>query len=98
MKRPTSIRTSAALGSVGEHLATWRRLRGLTAAEVSTRANISPATLSRLENGGGATLTTVLDVARALGVLEDLVDALDPYSSDVGRARADEHLPKRVRR
>jgi hypothetical protein len=38
-----------------------------------------------------------LSVARALGVLDAVVTALDPYETDLGRARADEALPKRVR-
>jgi hypothetical protein len=37
-------------------------------------------------------------VARALGVLDRVVGAFDPYETDLGRARADEVLPKRVRR
>ena len=32
-----------------------------------------------------------------LGLLESLTRALDPYESDVGRLRAHEQLPKRVR-
>jgi len=51
----------------------------------------------RLERGEGATLENVLRVARALGVLDVLTGALDPYASDVGRLRAEESLPERVR-
>ena len=46
----------------------------------------------------GANLEALLRVARALGVLDDITQALDPYRSDVGRQRADEQLPQRVRR
>ena len=52
----------------------------------------------RLENGDGATMENLLRVARALGVLDPLVAALDPYSTDVGRLRSEEALPERVRR
>jgi hypothetical protein len=38
-----------------------------------------------------------LSVARAFGVLDAVVTALDPYETDLGRARAEEALPKRVR-
>jgi hypothetical protein len=31
-------------------------------------------------------------------VLDDFVQSLDPYRSEVGRQRADEQLPQRVRR
>lgn len=52
----------------------------------------------RLERGQGATLENVLRVARALGVMDVLVTSLDPFESDVGRLRADQALPQRVRR
>jgi transcriptional regulator with XRE-family HTH domain len=82
---------------IGEDLATWRRLRRLTAAQVADRAGISRHTVMRLENGEGASLENVLRVARALGVLDSLVAALDPYATDVGRLRSEEALPERVR-
>ncbi len=82
---------------IGEHLATWRRLRRLTAAQVADRAGLSRHTVMRLENGEGASLESMLRIARALGVLNSLVAALDPYATDVGRLRAAEALPERVR-
>lgn len=86
-----------ALGEVGEHLATWRRLQRLTAAQVADRAGVSRGTVQRLESGEGASLENTFRIARALGVLDLLVSAVDPYSTDVGRLRADEELPQRVR-
>lgn len=86
-----------ALRRIGEELATWRRLRRLTAAQVADRAGVSRHTVMRLENGQGASLENLLRVARALGVLDSLVTALDPYTTDVGRLRSEEILPKRVR-
>lgn len=83
---------------IGEDLATWRRLRRLTAAQVADRAGISRYTVMRLENGEGATMENLLRVARALGVLDQLVGAVDPYKTDVGRLRSQENLPQRVRR
>jgi transcriptional regulator with XRE-family HTH domain len=82
---------------IGEDLATWRRLRRLTAAQVADRAGISRYTVMRLENGEGATMENLLRVARALGVLDLLVEAVDPYRTDVGRLRSQEALPQRVR-
>ncbi len=86
------------LTRIGEDLATWRRLRRLTVAEVADRAGVGVSTVSRLENGDGASLSNTLAVARALGALDLLTSALDPYETDLGRARADESLPQRVRR
>jgi transcriptional regulator with XRE-family HTH domain len=82
---------------IGEQLATWRRLRRLTAAQVADRAGLSRQTVMRLENGEGASMESVLRVARALGVLDSLVAALDPYATDMGRLRSAEALPERVR-
>jgi transcriptional regulator with XRE-family HTH domain len=86
-----------AVARLGEDLATWRRLRRLTVAEVADRAGVSASTVTRLENGHGASLENVLRIARALGVLDPVASAADPYATDLGRMRADETLPKRVR-
>ena len=87
-----------ALSEIGDDLGTWRRLRGLTVVEVAERADVARSTVLRLEAGEGARLEALLRVARALGVLDELTAALDPYRTDVGRLRANEHLPQRVRR
>lgn len=82
---------------IGEHLATWRKLRQLTAAQVADRAGISRHTVMRLENGDGVSMENLLRVARALGVLDILVAELDPYATEWGRLRSQETLPERVR-
>jgi transcriptional regulator with XRE-family HTH domain len=94
---PTPRPVTRALGTLGEHLGTWRRLRQLTAEQVADRAGISRGTVLALESGRGASLENTLRVARALGVLDLLVRAIDPYETDLGRARANEALPQRVR-
>lgn len=98
MKATPSARTARAAAEIGEHLATWRKLQGLTAQQVAERAGIVRGTLRRLESGEPTVgLDTLLAVTRALGITERLVDALDPYETDFGRARANVALPKRVR-
>ena len=97
METRTPIAVARALRDIGEDLATWRKLRRLTMAEVAERAGVGVNTVQRLEKGEGATLENVLRVARALGVLEALTASLDPYQTDVGRLRADEALPERIR-
>jgi transcriptional regulator with XRE-family HTH domain len=86
-----------AMGELGEDLATWRRLRNLTIAQVAERADVARGVVVKLEAGGGTTLESVLRVARALGVLDSLATSLDPYRTDVGRLRSEEVLPRRVR-
>jgi transcriptional regulator with XRE-family HTH domain len=97
MASRTPIAVANGQRRIGEQLATWRRLRRLTAAQVADRAGLSRHTVMRLENGEGASLDSVLRVARALGVLDSFVESLDPYATDVGRLRSAEALPQRVR-
>jgi transcriptional regulator with XRE-family HTH domain len=95
-KLPPAI--TRAMRSLAEDLVTWRKLRGLTQAQLADRAGVSRDTLTRLESGtGGVGLETVLRVLRALGLLDVLGEAFDPHNSDVGRMRSDEELPRRVR-
>lgn len=87
-----------ALRGVADDIATWRKLRGLTQAQLADRSGVSRDTVSRLEGGdGGVSLENLLRVLRALGILDSLPKALDPHQSDVGRLRSDERLPQRVR-
>lgn len=96
--RRTPRAVTAAMTQIGEHVTTWRRLRHLTAREVADRANVGVSTVLRLERGDGATVENLLKISRALGILDLLTDAADPYNTDVGRLRADQALPERVRR
>jgi transcriptional regulator with XRE-family HTH domain len=80
-------------------LQAWRKLLDLPAEVVAERAGISRSTLSRLENGDvHVGLDSFLNVTSALGILAAVVNATDPYTTDFGRARADQQLPQRVRR
>jgi transcriptional regulator with XRE-family HTH domain len=95
--KPLPAPVRRAMNELGEDLATWRRLRNLTIAQVAERANVARGVVIRLEAGNGATLESTLRVARALGVLDTLASAIDPYKTDVGRLRSEESLPQRVR-
>lgn len=93
---PPTVRR--ALRAVAGDVAVWRKLRGLTQAQLADRAGVSLNTLRRLEGGdGGVSLENVLRILRALGVLDSVPRALDPYETDVGRLRSEERLPQRVR-
>jgi transcriptional regulator with XRE-family HTH domain len=98
MQRSVPPAVARSLRQVADDLATWRKLRGLTQAQLADRADVHRDTISRLERGdGGVSLENVLRVLRGLGVIDGVTHALDPYESDIGRLRADEHLPRRVR-
>ena len=87
-----------ALAHVADDLTRWRKLRGLTQAQLADRAGVSRDTIARLEGGeGGVSLENLLRILRALGILDSLPKALDPHETDLGRLRADEQLPRRVR-
>jgi DNA-binding XRE family transcriptional regulator len=87
------------LRAFGENAASWRKLQRLSAGTVAARAGISRDTLRAIEAGRGtASLENTFRVLRVLGVLDRVVEASDPYNTDVGRLRADEVLPQRVRR
>jgi transcriptional regulator with XRE-family HTH domain len=94
----TPLAVSRALRALGTHVSDWRKLQRLTAAQVAERADISRDTLRAIEQGKGTASTeNLLRVLRILGVLDGVIDAADPYQTDVGRLRVDEILPKRVR-
>ncbi len=83
---------------LGQRVTTWRKLQRLTAAQVAERAGISRDTLRAIEQGKGTASTeNLLRVLRILGILDSVLDAADPYQTDVGKLRADEILPQRVR-
>lgn len=97
MKRAVPASTRLTAKQIGENLATWRKLVGLTSQQVADRAGVSRGMVSRLEHGDtSVNMAAFLGVCRAVGV-DDLPRATDPYETDLGRARADQTLPQRVR-
>ncbi len=99
MRRPVPFQVHQAGSDIGEHLAAWRKLRKLTVQQVAERAGTTRHTVSRLEHGDLTVgLGIFLSVTRAVGIVDDVVQATDPYQTAFGRARADQALPRRVRR
>jgi DNA-binding XRE family transcriptional regulator len=97
-KRPLPPPVRRALREVFGDVSSWRKLRGLTQAQLANRAGVSRDTVLRLENGdGGVSIETLFRVLRALGLLDNVTRALDPYESEIGRIRSVDQLPKRVR-
>jgi transcriptional regulator with XRE-family HTH domain len=93
----TPLAVTRALRVLGTHVSNWRKLQRLTASQVAERAGISRDTLRAIEQGKGTASTeNLLRVLRIVGILDGVVAAADPYSTDVGRLRMDEILPKRV--
>ncbi|TFD60526.1 helix-turn-helix domain-containing protein [Cryobacterium sp. Hh38] len=93
---PSAIIRSAR--EIGLDFAGWRKILGLTAAQVADRADITRDTLRKLEHGDPTvSFHVVLRVSRALGLLETITEALDPLDTDLGRARAGQLERKRIR-
>lgn len=93
---PTVILRSAR--EIGQDFTGWRKILGLTAAQVADRADVTRDTLRKLEHGDpSVSFHVVLRVARALGILDTLTAALDPLDTDLGRARAGQLERKRIR-
>lgn len=98
MKRPTPVRTVLCAREMGESIAAWRKMRGLTVQQLAEKANASRGTITRLEHGDpSVSLATFLNVCNVLGVTDAVQRAVDPYETDYGRLRADQELPQRVR-
>lgn len=95
---PTPVSVGRALRLLGQHVSTTRKLQRVTAAQLSERAGISRNTLRSIEQGSGtASIENLFRVLRGLGLMDLVVGAADPYQTDVGKLRADERLPERVR-
>jgi len=86
--------------SVGSLLATIRRARRLTQADLAKRIGVSAANVSRIEVGKDLRVSTLVDIARALGfepmlvpkaavpavrALLDDMNMTEPSKRDVGR-------------
>lgn len=86
------------LSEFGGHVRGWRMVLGLTAQQVAERAGITRDTLRRIESGDpGVGFGNVAQVLRALGVLDQTVEAVDPLGSDIGRLRAGSLAKNRAR-
>ena len=87
-----------AVREFGAHVQAWRKLRGLTQTQLAERAGVDRKTVIRVERSDtGVSMENVFRILHALGVLEGVPRAVDPYETDLGRLRADDQLPQRVR-
>jgi len=71
------MNTEQALNEIGERIRRHRLNRNLSQKEVAERAGIGLASIARLEDGKGSTLSNLIRVLTALDVLDSL-DAFLP--------------------
>ena len=98
MATRTPIPVRRAQREIASNLSLARRQQRVTVELLADRAGISVPTLRRLLNEGVGSLENYLRVANILGLLEGAVKATDPLNTPMGRLRADEDTPQRVRR
>ena len=97
-RRTVPLPVRRAERQIAGHIVAWRKLRGLTQAQLADRSGVARGTLQRIEAAEkGVSVENMLRVLRGLGLLENLPRALDPLASDVGRIRSGQQLPQRVR-
>ena len=83
---------------IADNLDLARRQQRITVELLAERANLSIPTVRKLLNEGAGSLENFLRVARILGLLENVEQATDPLLTPIGRARAGQDVPQRVRR
>lgn len=93
----TPIPVSRAMRNVAANLNLARRQQRITLELLAERANLSVPTVRKILNEGAGTFENFLRVARILGMLDGIVSATDPLRTPIGRARAEQDAPLRVR-
>jgi transcriptional regulator with XRE-family HTH domain len=87
-----------ALRKLGEDIRDARRRRRIQTAVMAERAQMSRATLHKLERGDPAvSMGAYATVLFVLGMIERLSDLADARFDRAGLALEEEHLPKRIR-
>lgn len=93
----TPIPVARAMREISYNLDLARRQQRIPVDLLAARAGISAPTVSKLLNEGKGSLENFLRVARILGLLESVQEATDPLNTPLGRLRADEDTPLRIR-
>lgn len=93
----TPIPVSRAMRNVAHNLDLARRQQRITVELLAERAGLSVPTVRKVLKEGAGSFENVLRVARILGLLDEMERATDPLNTPIGRLRADEDTPLRVR-
>ncbi len=97
MAGKTPIPVARTMRVIASNFDLARRQQRITVELLAERANLSVPTVRRLLNEGAGSLENFLRVARVLGFLQGVEEATDPLRTPIGRARAEQDAPKRVR-
>lgn len=74
-----------------------RRQQRIPVALLAERAGLSMPTVTKMLRTGNGSFENFLRIARLLGLLDGVQQATDPLNTDIGKLRADEDTPKRIR-
>ena len=92
------IPVTRALRKLGHDIKDARRRRRISMEIAAQRASISRPTLDRVERGDpSVSIGSYATVLFVLGMVDRLVDLVDPKNDPVGLQLEEEHLPKRIR-
>ena len=97
MSGKTPIPVSRAMRTIASNLDLARRQQRITVELLAERANLSIPTVRKLLNEGSGSFENFLRVAHILGFLQEVTNATDPLRTPMGRIRAEEDVPQRVR-
>lgn len=97
MPTRTPIPVSRAMRLIASNFDLARRQQRIPVSLLAERAGLSVPTVSRLLNDGAGSLENFLRIGRLLGLLDGIVASTDPLNTEIGKLRADEDTPKRIR-
>ncbi len=100
MKKPVHlpIPVKRTLHKLGQDINDARRRRRIPIALMAERANISRATMGKIEKGDSTvSMGAYASVLFVLGMLDRLKDVVDSAHDLIGRRLEDEKLPQRIR-
>jgi putative transcriptional regulator len=84
---------------IGKRLEATRLKQNVSQADLAAEAGVSRRTISRLENGGGVSVETLIRLMRALGIANRLEALLpEPGISPIDRVRLQGKQRQRARR
>lgn len=93
----TPIPVARAMREISSNLDLARRQQRITMELLAARANLSVPTVRKMLNEGTGSFENFLCIARLLGFLDGVVEATNPLNTGIGRIRAEQDVPKRVR-
>lgn len=93
----TPIPVAHAMRQIADNLSLAGRQQRISIDLLANRTNLSAPTVSKMLNTGSGSFENFLRIARALGLLDCVVKATDPLNTGIGRIRAEEDTPQRIR-